>query len=95
MKVSEFFLLNISFYTLSFTTGNALIHVLKWILIVLCFGLIVIRIMENVGKDSHEVTIDASGLNTIMRVVAFLGGGVICFAISAVYNKINKNEEVS
>jgi uncharacterized membrane protein len=41
------------------------------------------------------VTIDASGLNTIMRVVAFIAGGIICFVISAVYNKINKNEEVS
>jgi len=29
---------------------------------------------------------DIGGLNTIMRVIAFIGGGVICFGISALYN---------
>ena len=29
---------------------------------------------------------DLGGLNTTMRVVAFIGGGIICFGISALYN---------
>ncbi|MCL2137364.1 MAG: DUF2339 domain-containing protein [Coriobacteriia bacterium] len=32
------------------------------------------------------VLIDMSGLETIMRVIAFIGGGIICFGVSALYN---------
>jgi uncharacterized membrane protein len=32
------------------------------------------------------VTYDIMDLDTIMRVVAFIGGGIICFGISALYN---------
>jgi hypothetical protein len=32
------------------------------------------------------VTLDVSNADSIMRVVAFIGGGLICFAISALYN---------
>ncbi|MCL1846434.1 MAG: DUF2339 domain-containing protein [Coriobacteriia bacterium] len=32
------------------------------------------------------VLFDLGALNTIMRVVAFIGGGIICFGISALYN---------
>ena len=32
------------------------------------------------------VLFDLGGLDTLMRVVAFIGGGVICFGISALYN---------
>jgi uncharacterized membrane protein len=32
------------------------------------------------------VLVDLGGLNTTMRVVAFIGGGIICFGISALYN---------
>ena len=32
------------------------------------------------------VTFDVGDINTIMRVVAFIGGGLICFGISALYN---------
>ena len=32
------------------------------------------------------VTFDLYGLDTLMRVVAFIGGGIICFGISALYN---------
>ena len=32
------------------------------------------------------VLFDLGGLNTVMRVVAFIGGGIICFGISALYN---------
>lgn len=32
------------------------------------------------------VTFDVSGLNTMFRVIALIGGGLICFAISALYN---------
>jgi hypothetical protein len=163
MKINECYLLNISFWVIAFIKADAFVHVLKWGLIALCVGLVVIRIMENIGKKSHAieqfwtglkitllvlatvnansdvldyayvfsiicmitslgsivlgfamkakvlrlyglgtsllcvlkmVTIDVGGLNTVTRVVAFIGGGAICFVISAVYNKINKNEEI-
>jgi hypothetical protein len=32
------------------------------------------------------VTLDIQGLDTLMRVVSFIGGGLICFGISALYN---------
>jgi hypothetical protein len=32
------------------------------------------------------VTLDVSNADSVMRVVAFIGGGLICFAISALYN---------
>lgn len=36
------------------------------------------------------VTVDVANLNTILRVVAFIGGGVMCFIISAIYSYSNK-----
>jgi len=36
------------------------------------------------------VTFDVASANTIMRVVAFIGGGLICFGISALYNFATK-----
>jgi len=36
------------------------------------------------------VTFDVASANTIMRVVAFIGGGLICFGISALYNFASK-----
>jgi hypothetical protein len=32
------------------------------------------------------VTLDVGSIDTLMRVVAFIGGGLICFGISALYN---------
>jgi uncharacterized membrane protein len=32
------------------------------------------------------VTFDIRGLDTLMRVISFIGGGLICFGISALYN---------
>jgi len=39
------------------------------------------------------VTVDIGEVNSETRVLAFIGGGAICFVISSVYNYINKNEE--
>ncbi|MDV3429565.1 MAG: DUF2339 domain-containing protein, partial [Bacillota bacterium] len=36
------------------------------------------------------VTYDVTNLNTLMRVIALIGGGVICFIISAIYNYTSK-----
>lgn len=36
------------------------------------------------------VTYDVTNLNTLLRVLAFIGGGVICFIISAIYNYTSK-----
>jgi uncharacterized membrane protein len=36
------------------------------------------------------VTVDVTGLDTMMRVVAFIGGGLICLCISALYNFVAK-----
>lgn len=39
------------------------------------------------------ITIDIGGQNSITRVVSLIVGGLICFAISIVYNKIDKSME--
>lgn len=36
------------------------------------------------------VTYDVTNLETMLRVLAFIGGGVICFGISAIYNYTSK-----
>lgn len=36
------------------------------------------------------VTYDVTNLNTLMRVIALIGGGIICFIISAIYNYTSK-----
>ncbi len=36
------------------------------------------------------VTFDVTNLNTLLRVLTFIGGGVICFIISAIYNYTSK-----
>ena len=36
------------------------------------------------------VTYDVASADTIMRVIAFIGGGIICFGISALYNFATK-----
>lgn len=36
------------------------------------------------------VTFDVTSLNTLLRVLAFIGGGIICFVISAIYNYTSK-----
>lgn len=36
------------------------------------------------------VLIDVSGIDTLLRVITFIGGGLICFAISAIYSYVNK-----
>lgn len=41
------------------------------------------------------VTYDVTNLNTPLRVLTFIGGGVICFIISAIYNYTAKKLEVS
>ena len=38
------------------------------------------------------VTYDISGLNTLVRVIAFIGGGIICFLISSGYQKLTGKE---
>ena len=40
------------------------------------------------------VTYDVAGQTTILRVVAFIGGGMICFAISALYSYAVKKLDV-
>ncbi len=40
------------------------------------------------------VTYDVSELNTLLRVIVFISGGLICFLISAFYNRLTKAEAV-
>jgi len=162
MKVNESILLSVSYLIIAFEEADALVHVLKWGLIALCIGLVVIRIRENIAKESlaieqvwtglkitllilsavnantdvldyayvfsiicmvtslgcivlgfkekakalriyglgttllfvvKMVTVDIGEVNSETRVLAFIGGGAICFVISSVYNYIYKNEE--
>ncbi len=50
------------------------------------YGLVVTLIMV-----FKVITIDMGGQNSITRVVSLIAGGLICFVISIVYNKIDKN----
>ena len=36
------------------------------------------------------VTLDFTNQETIVRVISFIGGGIICFIISAIYNYANR-----
>ena len=52
------------------------------------YGLVVTLIMV-----FKVITIDMGGQNSITRVISLVIGGLICFVISIVYNKIDKNIE--
>lgn len=38
------------------------------------------------------VTFDVNGLETMLRVAAFIAGGIICFFISALYSRLTRND---
>ena len=52
------------------------------------YGLVVTLLMV-----FKVITIDMGGQNSITRVISLIVGGLICFVISIVYNKIDKNIE--
>lgn len=56
------------------------------VLIIRKFGLLITMIM--VGKF---IFVDLQGENSITRVIAFTLGGILCFVISIIYNRLSKD----